>query len=106
MTDEDMRTVKEELGKLATRLDNVEGYFGNFDITLNNHMNDYKRQQREICAEQVKLRDMVTDMAIKVARIQGSEELAVTLIKWVIVPLIVLLAGLVGIKTLFPGALP
>jgi len=40
--------LKEEIGQLATRMGNVEGYFNNFDVTLNNHMTDYKHKQESI----------------------------------------------------------
>lgn len=45
MNRQDVQAIKEEVGQLATRLDNIEGYFQNFDITLNNHMGDYKTEQ-------------------------------------------------------------
>jgi hypothetical protein len=99
----ELQAVKDEIGQLGTRLDNVEGYFQNFDTTLNNHMNDYKKRQDEVVAEQAKLRELITNAAIAVAKIQGSEGLAVTLIKWVITPLIIILAGLIGLKLLIPG---
>lgn len=37
--------IKQEMAQLKTQMDNVEGYFDNFDMTLSNHMNDYKREQ-------------------------------------------------------------
>ena len=46
MNRQDVQGIKEEVAQLATRLDNIEGYFQNFDATLNNHMNDYKTEQR------------------------------------------------------------
>ncbi|MBU2249833.1 MAG: hemolysin XhlA family protein [Gammaproteobacteria bacterium] len=45
MNKQDVQGIKEEVAQLSTRLDNIEGYFQNFDTTLNNHMNDYKREQ-------------------------------------------------------------
>jgi len=36
--------VKLETANIVTRLENVEGYFSNFDTTLNNHMTDYDRK--------------------------------------------------------------
>ena len=98
MNKQDVQAIKEEVGQLRTRLDNIEGYFQNFDTTLNNHMNDYKEEQR-------KIREKVNDLAVIVAGIQGSEGLARFLIKWVVVPLIGLLAGLVGVKAIWPGIL-
>lgn len=47
MNKQDVNCIKEEVASLSTRLDNIEGYFQNFDMTLNNHMNDYKREQEE-----------------------------------------------------------
>ncbi len=40
MSDE-LQELKEEVAQTNMRLDGVEGYFDNFDTTLNNHMNDY-----------------------------------------------------------------
>lgn len=48
MEDEQYRELKEELGRQAGRLDNVEGYFDNFNTTLNNHMNSYDENQRTL----------------------------------------------------------
>lgn len=45
---EELQELKEEIAQLATRMGNVEGYFNNFDVTLTNHMTDYKQQQTEI----------------------------------------------------------
>jgi len=101
----DVQSIKEEVAQLATRLDNIEGYFQNFDATLNNHMNDYKKTQDEIREEQGKLRELINDLAVKVATLQGSEKLATFLIKWVVVPLIGLLAGIIGVKVVWPGAI-
>lgn len=41
MKDEDVQQILNELADVRTRLENTEGYFGNFDITLNNHMKNY-----------------------------------------------------------------
>lgn len=105
MEDKEAQALREEIGQVATRLDNVEGYFNNFDITLSNHMSDYKKTQEKIEAEQVKTRDAVTAMGLTVAKLQGSEGIAIFMVKWVVVPLIALLAGLVGIKVAWPGIL-
>lgn len=42
----ELQEIKEEIARLGTRLDNVEGYFDNFNTTLTNHMTDYKREQK------------------------------------------------------------
>lgn len=97
--------VKEEIGQLNTSIANISGCLDHFDTTLNNHMNDYKKAQDEIKSEQTKIRDTVNAMAVTVAKLQGSEGLAIFLVKWVVVPLIALLAGLVGIKVIWPGVL-
>ena len=47
MNDKDIQVIKEELAGIRTRLENVEGYFQNFDTTLNNHMNDYKAKLKD-----------------------------------------------------------
>lgn len=44
----ELQEIKEELAQLATRMDNIEGYFSTFDTTLTNHMNDYKVKQDSI----------------------------------------------------------
>lgn len=98
-------SLKEEIGQLNVSIADISGCLDNFDTTLNNHMTDYKRAQDEIRTEQSKIRDTVNDMAVKVAKLQGSEGLAIFLVKWVVVPLIALLAGLVGVKVIWPGAL-
>lgn len=95
--------VKEEIGQVQISIADISGCLDHFDTTLNNHMNDYKKAQDEIRQEQTKIRDTVNAMAIAVAKIQGSEGLAITLIKWVIVPLVIILAGLIGIKLVMPG---
>jgi len=99
----DNAELKEELGRITSRLDNVEGYFSNFDATLNNHMRDYLQTQTEIKDEQKTIREKVEAITVSVAKLQSSEGLAVILIKWVIAPLIILLGALVGIKLLVPG---
>jgi len=38
---EELQHLQEEIAQISSRLDNVEGYFSNFDITLNNHMTEY-----------------------------------------------------------------
>ncbi len=103
MEDKDLLALKEEMAALATSVADISGCLGNFDTTLNNHMNDYKAAQGLIAAEQVKIRDLVTAMGLAVAKIQGSEGLAIILIKYVVLPLIVVLAGLIGVKLLLPG---
>lgn len=45
---DEFQELKDEIAQLGTRMDNVEGYFNNFDITLTNHMEDYKRVQDSI----------------------------------------------------------
>ena len=97
MNKTEMKELKEETAHLDIRLGNIEGYFQNFDTTLNNHMNDYKDEQGRI-------RDKVDALALEVAKLQGSEGIAIVLVKWVVVPLIALLAGLVGVKVIWPGA--
>jgi hypothetical protein len=92
----DNEELKEELGQLGMRLDNVEGHFENFDTTLNNHMNDYGSRQDQLV-------EKVAKMAEKLAEMKGREDLAGTLIRWVIFPLIVILAGLIGIRLIWPG---
>ena len=103
MDDKELQDVKEEIGQLNVSIANISGCLDNFDTTLNNHMTDYKKAQDILQAEQTKIRDAVTAMALTVAKIQGSEGLAITLIKWVIVPLIVILGALIGVKLLTPG---
>ena len=88
--------LKEELAQLAVRLGNVEGYFENFDTTLHNHMGDYAKRQEAIA-------EKVEKLGLVLAAMQGRYELAVTLIRWVIFPMLVILAGLVGIKLIWPG---
>lgn len=112
MDDKELQAMKDELGSISTRLDNVEGYFQNFDTTLNNHMNDYARVQGEIQekqttlnTEQYKIKDAMNVIGLNVAKLQGSEGLAVNLIK-VITLCIILLGALVGIKMVFPGTTP
>lgn len=41
---EELQEIKDEIGRVSTRLDNVEGYFDNFDVTLGNHMKSYDRK--------------------------------------------------------------
>ncbi len=103
MDDKELQGLKDEIAQVATSVADISGCLDNFDTTLNNHMNDYKRVQEKLEAEQTKIRDAVTAMGLAVAKIQGSEGLAITLIKWVIVPLIVILAGLIGVKLMLPG---
>lgn len=43
--------IKMETAGIAIRLDNVEGYFNNFDTTLNNHMTDYAKRQEDMRKE-------------------------------------------------------
>ncbi len=97
--------VKEEIAQVQISIADISGCLDHFDTTLNNHMNDYKKAQEEIRQEQTKIRDTVNNMALVVAKLQGSEGLAIFLVKWVVVPLIALLAGLIGIKVIWPGAL-
>lgn len=40
----ELQEIKNEIGGISARLENVEGYFNNFDTTLNNHMVDYDRR--------------------------------------------------------------
>jgi t-SNARE complex subunit (syntaxin) len=103
MDDKDVQAMKEEMAQLSTSVANISGCLDNFDTTLNNHMTDYKKAQDEMRSEQTKIRDAVTALGLVVAKIQGSEGLAIILIKWVIVPLIVILAGLIGVKLIMPG---
>ena len=62
MNRQDVQGIKEEVARLATRLDNIEGYFQHFDTTLNNHMNDYKTEQeaqaRRLTAVEAGLRSL------------------------------------------------
>lgn len=44
----ELQEIKDEIASLGTRMDNVEGYFNNFDITLTNHMTDYALKQTKI----------------------------------------------------------
>ena len=97
----------EEFAQISLRLDNVEGYFSNFDITLNNHMTDYKKAQDRLCAdqdrlceEQASLKTGLSEAAKLIAKLQGSEGVMLIVVRWIIFPLIVVLAGLIGIKTL------
>ena len=45
---EELQELKDEIAGLGTRMGNVEGYFDNFNTTLENHMNDYKTKQDAI----------------------------------------------------------
>lgn len=45
---DDLQEIKEEIAGLGTRMGNVEGYFNNFDVTLTNHMTDYKITQQSM----------------------------------------------------------
>lgn len=45
---EELQEIKEEMAQLGARMDNVEGYFDNFNTTLTNHMEDYKKRQEDI----------------------------------------------------------
>lgn len=103
MSDEQLREIKEETAQLVTRLDNVEGYFDNFGTTLNNHMIEYAERQKEISTKQEKLSADLHQLALEVAKIQGSEGIAIILIKFVILPLIFILAGLIGLKLFLPA---
>ena len=102
MDDKELQGLKDELARVSISMADISGCLTNFDTTLNNHMTDYKRVQTKLEEEQTKIRDTVNAMALTVAKIQGSEGLAITLIKYVIVPLIVILAGLIGLKLLIP----
>lgn len=44
----ELQELKNEIAGLATRMDNVEGYFDNFNATLENHMTDYRARQESI----------------------------------------------------------
>lgn len=44
----ELQDIKEEIGQISIRLGNVEGYFDNFNTTLENHMTDYKAKQEEV----------------------------------------------------------
>lgn len=39
-----LQEIKDEIARNGTRLDNVEGYFSNFDTTLSNHMTSYDQK--------------------------------------------------------------
>lgn len=47
MSKKDIRDIKDEIAGFGTRLENVEGFFNNFETTLNNHMTDYKADLKE-----------------------------------------------------------
>jgi len=49
-----------------------------------------------------KLETCVDDITKAVSSIQGSQNTTLTLIKWVILPLIVIVGGLVGVKIALP----
>lgn len=51
-----------------------------------------------------KLEECVDKHTEQISKLVGSAEIAFILIKWVITPLLVIVAGLVSIKLLIPGA--
>jgi len=53
-------------------------------------------------SELAKLREKVSNLETSLARIQGQMATVHLLVKWVIFPLLLILAGLVGVKVLVP----
>lgn len=104
MENHELTELKTEIAQVTNRLDNVEGYFCNFDTTLNNHMNDYKAVQDDIRTEQKSIRKDMQEIALSVAKLQGAEGLLPLVIKWIVFPLIVILGGLAGVTVFLPGA--
>ncbi len=51
-----------------------------------------------------KLEVCVTGLAATLAKIEGSVGTTEMLVKWVILPLIIIVGGLVGVKLALPGA--
>ncbi len=51
-----------------------------------------------------KLEICVAGLTATLAKIEGSTSVTEMLVKWVILPMIVILGGLVGTKLVFPGS--
>ncbi len=51
-----------------------------------------------------RLEDSMATLAADIAQIKGSQQTVELLLKWVILPLIVIVGGVVGIKLVIPGA--
>ncbi len=51
-----------------------------------------------------RLEDCYAKLAEDIAVIKGSQQTVELLLKWVILPLIVIVGGVVGIKLVIPGA--
>lgn len=51
-----------------------------------------------------RLETTILSISASVAKIEGSMGTIELLVKWVILPLLVIVAGLVGIKLVMPGA--
>ena len=48
MIEQYVNDLKQEMAQILTRIENTEGYFDNFDTTLNNHMTDYNRKLSDL----------------------------------------------------------
>lgn len=57
----------------------------------------------ELRKDLARLEEKVDGIAEKVALLEGQHNIAELLVKWVIMPLVVLLGGLVGIKLVWPS---
>ena len=56
----ELQEIKEEMAQLATRMENMEGHFQDFDTTLNNHMTDYARKQSAMGREMADMKSKAT----------------------------------------------
>ncbi len=61
---------------------------------------DVKRHEEHL----LRLDTCVDDLGKALATLTGSQSTVEMLLKWVIVPLLVILGGLIGIKLMLPGA--
>ncbi len=59
---------------------------------------------RDIRADFAKLTENVGFLAIKIAALETQQSTVRLLLKWVVTPLILVLAGLVGIKLVLPSS--
>lgn len=57
----------------------------------------------ELSTRFTKLEEKLQDVCIVVTKIQAQQEIMPLILKWVVFPLILILAGVLGIKLLFPA---
>jgi len=70
-------------------------------VTMSENM-DYKEFQRYVLTELKTINDELGDLRERVARLEAQQSLALVLIKYVIIPLLGIVAGLVGLKLYLP----